>query len=76
MVRFVDAVGPERVMFGSDASVDGHHHYRRQPPNVEGRETYNDGLLSLVSALGLEAAALIMADNTRACFKLPQAKVR
>jgi predicted TIM-barrel fold metal-dependent hydrolase len=72
VVRFVEAVGPERVMFGSDASVDGHHHYRREPPNVEGRETYNDGLLSLVSALGLDAAALVMADNTRRCFGLPQ----
>ncbi|MGH8972281.1 MAG: amidohydrolase family protein [Acidimicrobiia bacterium] len=76
VVRFVEAVGPERVLFGSDASVDGHRHYRREPPNVEGRETYNDGLLKLVAALGLDAAALVMAENTRRCFRLDQVKVR
>ncbi|MDQ3946095.1 MAG: amidohydrolase family protein [Actinomycetota bacterium] len=72
VVRFVEAVGPERVLFGSDASVDGHHHYRREPPNVEARETYNDGLLALVAALGPEASRLVMCDNTRRCFALDQ----
>ena len=44
VVELVEIVGAERVLFGSDASVDGPHHYCRHPPNVEGRKTYNQGL--------------------------------
>ncbi|HKN90669.1 MAG TPA: amidohydrolase family protein [Acidimicrobiia bacterium] len=72
VVRFVEAVGPERVLFGSDASVDGPAHYRRQPPNVEGAETYNDGLLALVRALGPEAARTVLAGTTRRLFRLDE----
>jgi Amidohydrolase len=66
----VREVGADRVLFGSDASIDGPAHYRRQPPNVEGRETYNDGLIALVRALGPDAARLVMGDNTRRLFRL------
>jgi len=72
VLRFVDAVGPERVMFGSDASVDGPTHYRRQPPNVEGAETYNDGLLGLVRALGPETARTVLAATSRRVFRLDE----
>jgi hypothetical protein len=70
VARFVDQLGPERVLFGSDASIDGPHHYRRQPPNVEGRETYNDGLLNLVTALGPDASQAVMGGNARRIFGL------
>jgi hypothetical protein len=70
VARFVDRLGPDRVLFGSDASVDGPHHYRRQPPNVEGRETYNDGLLNLVSKLGPDAAQAVTGGNARRIFGL------
>ena len=72
VVRFVEQVGPDRVLFGSDASVDGPAHYRRQPPNVEGAETYNDGLLALVGALGPEATRAVLAENTRRVFRLDE----
>ena len=66
----VGEVGADRVLFGSDASIDGPTHYRRRPPNVEGRETYNDGLLALVGTLGSDAARLVMGDNARRLFRL------
>ena len=66
--QMVEDVGPSRVMFGSDASVDGHHHFCRHPPNVEGVETYNDGLLSLTRALGPEVARQVLGDNARRLF--------
>ncbi|HZT35019.1 MAG TPA: hypothetical protein VFA15_03795, partial [Nitrososphaera sp.] len=56
--------------FGSDASVDGPHHYCRHPPNVEGRETYNEGLVPLVRELGPERARLVLGDNARRLFHL------
>jgi hypothetical protein len=68
ILHFVRELGPERVMFGSDASVDGAEHYCRQPPNVQGLETYNDGLLRLVEALEPAAARLVMGDNARRFF--------
>ena len=72
VLRFVEQAGPERVLFGSDASVDGPAHYRRQPPNVEGAETYNDGLLALVRALGPEVAGAVLAGNSRRIFRLDE----
>lgn len=72
ILRLVEEVGPQRIIFGSDASVDGSRHYRRQPPNVEGRETYNDGLLRLVGALEPEAARMVMGDNARRLFRIPR----
>jgi predicted TIM-barrel fold metal-dependent hydrolase len=68
--RLVDEVGPERVMFGSDAAVDGEHHYVRQPPNVEGRETYNDGMVALARALGPDVSRQVFTDNARRLFRL------
>ncbi len=68
--RLVDEVGPDRVLFGSDAAVDGPHHFVAQPPNVEGRETYNDGLLALVRTLDPPAARLVLGDNARRLFGL------
>jgi predicted TIM-barrel fold metal-dependent hydrolase len=69
--RLVDEVGPDRVMFGSDAAVDGERHFVREPPNVEGRETYNDGMVALARALGPDAARQVLADNARRLFGLP-----
>lgn len=74
VIRFVKEVGAEKVLFGSDASVDGSMHYRRQPPNVEGRETYNEGLLRLVRALDPAAARLVMGDNARRLFRIPNGR--
>jgi predicted TIM-barrel fold metal-dependent hydrolase len=68
--HMIDAVGPERVLFGSDASIDGVSHYRRNPPNVEGAQTYNRGLISLVGQLEPEAARKVMGDNARRLFRL------
>ncbi|MCS6926124.1 MAG: amidohydrolase family protein [Candidatus Binatia bacterium] len=68
--RLVAEVGAERVLFGSDASVDGPHHYCRRPPNVEGQETYNEGLVALVRALGPQSARQVLGDNARRLFRL------
>ena len=70
VIRLVGEVGAGRVLFGSDASIDGPTHYDRHPPNVEGRETYNAGLLTLVEALGPDAARAVMGDNARRLFRL------
>lgn len=70
VLQLVQEVGPDRVLFGSDASVDGPHHYCRRPPNVEGKETYNSGLISLVRSLGPESARKVMGDNARRLFGL------
>lgn len=70
VLRLVNEVGSERVLFGSDASVDGAHHYCRHPPNVEGKETYNAGLVPLVRALGPQAARQVLGDNARRLFHL------
>lgn len=70
IVQLVEETGPERVLFGSDASVDGPHHYCRHPPNVEGQETYNEGLIPLTRALGPQAARLVLGDNARRLFGL------
>jgi hypothetical protein len=70
VLELVDEVGPDRVLFGSDASIDGPHHYCRHPPNVEGRETYNAGLTSLVRALGSQSARRVLGDNARDLFGL------
>jgi predicted TIM-barrel fold metal-dependent hydrolase len=70
VLQLVEEVGPERIMFGSDASVDGAHHYCRHPPNVEGHETYNEGLIPLVRELGPGAARKVLGDNARRLFGL------
>ena len=67
---FVERVGADRVLFGSDGVADGPSHYNRNPPNVEGRETYNAGMVSLVRELGPRAARMVMSDNARMLFGL------
>jgi hypothetical protein len=64
----VEEVGPDRVLFGSDAAVDGSHHYCRHPPNVEGHETYNEGLVALIRELGPHSGRLVLGDNSRRLF--------
>jgi hypothetical protein len=70
VLRLVEETQAERVIFGSDASVDGPHHYCRHPPNVQGQETYNEGLVPLVRGLGPEAARNVLGDNARRLFGL------
>jgi predicted TIM-barrel fold metal-dependent hydrolase len=70
VLQLVEEAGPARVLFGSDASVDGPHHYCRRPPNVEGRETYNAGLVPLIRALGPRSARKVLGDNARRLFGL------
>jgi predicted TIM-barrel fold metal-dependent hydrolase len=71
MVRkSIDEVGADRVLFGSDASIDGPAHYNRNPPNVEGAQTYNAGLIELVRSLDRDAACKLMGDNARRLFRL------
>ena len=70
VLRLIEEVGEDRVLFGSDASIDGSAHYTRNPPNVEGRETYNDGLIHLVRRLGSDRARKVMGDNARRLFGL------
>jgi hypothetical protein len=66
----VDEIGPGRVLFGSDAVADGPFHYRPATPNVEGVETYNDGMLELARAIGPDAAGQVFAGNARRLFGL------
>jgi hypothetical protein len=71
MVRkLIDDVGADRVLFGSDAAIDGPAHYNRHPPNVEGAQTYNAGLVELVRSLDRDAARNLMGDNARRLFRL------
>jgi predicted TIM-barrel fold metal-dependent hydrolase len=70
VLQLVEETNVERMLFGSDASVDGPHHYCRHPPNVQGKETYNEGLVPLVRALGPEAARKVLGDNARRLFRL------
>ena len=70
VLQLVEETKAERMLFGSDASVDGPHHYCRHPPNVEGKETYNEGLVPLVRELGPEVARKVLGDNARRLFHL------
>jgi hypothetical protein len=76
ILDFVRAVGPRRVIFGSDASLDGCVHYLRQPPNIEGRETYNQALLRLAGELVPASARLVTGDNARRLFGLADVPLR
>jgi hypothetical protein len=69
--RAVEAVGADRVLFGSDGGVDGLNHYRRDPPNIELRETYTAAMLRLARRLGPDAARAVLGDNARRLFRLP-----
>lgn len=70
VLQLVEETNTERMLFGSDASVDGPHHYCRHPPNVEGKETYNEGLVPLVRELGPDVARQVLGDNARRLFHL------
>lgn len=70
VLRLVDEVGPDRVLFGSDGAVDGPWHFVQRPPNVEGRQTYNEVLLTLARELDPAAARMVLRDNTSRLFGL------
>lgn len=70
VVSFVEQVGADRVMFGSDGVIDGPSHYNRNPPNVEGAETYSTGMVALVRELGPRTAQMVMSGNARRLFGL------
>ncbi len=73
VLEVLDLVGPDRVIFGSDASIDGKHHYNRQPPNVDGAETYFEVLLALARNLDDETLHKVTADTTAGLFRLGSA---
>jgi uncharacterized protein (TIGR03086 family) len=73
VLRLLDEVGPERVLFGSDAAVDGPQHFVREPPNIELVENYNQGLLRLARELPPETFRALLEGNTRRLFRLPGA---
>jgi uncharacterized protein (TIGR03086 family) len=75
VLRLIDEVGADRVLFGSDAAVDGPVHFVRQPPNVEMVETYNEGLLTLARRLPAGTLRALLEDNTRRLFGLSAAAV-
>jgi predicted TIM-barrel fold metal-dependent hydrolase len=70
VLRLVDEVGPERVLFGSDGAVDGPRHFVQRPPNVEGRQTYNEVLLAVARELDATSARMVLRDNTSRLFGL------
>jgi uncharacterized protein (TIGR03086 family) len=69
--RLIGEVGPDRVLFGSDAAVDGPVHFVRTPPNIELSENYNQSLLRLARRLPPETLRALLEDNTRQLFRLP-----
>jgi predicted TIM-barrel fold metal-dependent hydrolase len=68
--RLLDDLGPDRVLFGSDAATDGPTHFVRKPPNIEMRETYNDALLRLAKRLKPAVTRQFLETNARALFHL------
>ena len=73
--RLIDEVGPDRVLFGSDAATDGPDHFVRVPPNLELSENYNGALLRLARRLAPEVFRKLLEDNTRRLFRLPRPDV-
>jgi uncharacterized protein (TIGR03086 family) len=70
--RLIDEIGPDRVLFGSDAATDGPSHFVRRPPNIEMRENYNQGLLRLARRLPPAVTRKLLEDNARALFGIPR----
>jgi len=68
--RLIDDVGPDRVLFGSDAATDGPRHFVRTPPNLESRETYNVSLLRLAQRLKPAVFRRFAETNARTLFGL------
>jgi uncharacterized protein (TIGR03086 family) len=68
--RLIDEVGADRVLFGSDAAVDGPVHFVRSPPNIEMTENYNQSLLRLAGELPAATLRALLEDNTRRLFGL------
>jgi predicted TIM-barrel fold metal-dependent hydrolase len=66
--RMVHALGPERVMFGSDATVDGPYHYTSR--NVQGVETYKEGMVRIARHVGTDAARKVLSENAVKLFRL------
>jgi predicted TIM-barrel fold metal-dependent hydrolase len=64
----IDQVGPERVVFGSDAAVDGPVHYTQSPANLAGNHNYNEYLILLAGNLEEHAARLVLRENTMQLF--------
>jgi uncharacterized protein (TIGR03086 family) len=69
--RLLDEIGPDRVLFGSDAATDGPAHFVREPPNIELSETYNRVLLRLAQRLPPDVLRKLLEANARALFALP-----
>jgi Amidohydrolase/Starch/carbohydrate-binding module (family 53) len=70
VLALIDEVGADRVLFGSDASIDGGPHYCREPPNVDGVETYHDVLMALSRHLDVGDARKVTSENAERIFRL------
>jgi uncharacterized protein (TIGR03086 family) len=70
--RLLDEIGPDRVLFGSDAATDGPSHFVRKPPNIELSENYNDVLLKLAQRLAPDVTRKLLEQNARALFGIPR----
>lgn len=70
ILQFVDEVGPDRVLFGSDAAVDGPRHYVNAPANISEPNTYNSILVALAQHWPRDVTHKVLAGNARRLFRL------